>query len=194
MRCFLTIVILGLLCIGGGVAFIYSGTYDVAASVPHNPVVAWVLETTSDNSVAHYAARVQVPRSLDQPQLVKAGAEHYGDDCEVCHGGPGVKRTDLSKGLLPSPPDLGESAQELSPAELFWVAKHGIKMTGMPAWGLTHSDSELWTVVAFLRKLHELSPQQYQTMAHPAGGHGKAEGGAAAPGGAGEGRPAPASR
>ncbi|MGH9697368.1 MAG: c-type cytochrome, partial [Bryobacteraceae bacterium] len=61
----------------------------------------------------------------------------------------------------------------LTPAEEFWVVKHGLKMTGMPAWGVTHSDELLWNVVAFLRELPELTPDQYQALVKSAPDHDK---------------------
>ena len=162
----ITAIVFALVCVGATVAYIYSGTYDVAATAPDSPLVSWVLETTSENSVSRQARSVTPPPSLDEAGLIATGAGHYHEDCEICHGGPGVERSELSRGLNPSPPDLGKSAQEMTPAELFWVAKNGIKMTGMPAWGPTHSDQELWAIVAFLRRLHALSPQQFEALAH----------------------------
>ena len=83
--------------------------------------------------------------------------------CSLCHLAPGMKRTEISRGLYPRAPELRRKS-ELTPAEQFWVVKHGLKMTGMPAWGVTHDDELLWDVVAFLRKLPELTADQYQTL------------------------------
>jgi mono/diheme cytochrome c family protein len=62
------------------------------------------------------------------------GAAEYDDMCSGCHLAPGQEKTEISKGLYPSPPELSRG-NDLNPAEQFWVLKHGIKMTGMPAWG-----------------------------------------------------------
>jgi mono/diheme cytochrome c family protein len=78
-----------------------------------------------------------------------------------------MKRTEISRGLYPRAPELRRGS-DLTPAEEFWVVKHGLKMTGMPAWGVTHSDELLWDVVAFLRKLPELTPDQYQALVRSA--------------------------
>ena len=78
----------------------------------------------------------------------------------------------MGQGLNPSPPDLAEAALEMSPAELFWVTKNGIKMTGMPAWGVTHDDDAIWPVVAFITKLPELDATQYQALLAHAKGMG----------------------
>jgi mono/diheme cytochrome c family protein len=84
-----------------------------------------------------------VPSGLDDPAKVLIGVEHYAAHCAVCHGAPGVPKGDIGLGLYPPPPDLAKATSLYSSAELFWVLKHGIKMTGMPAWS-DHSDEELW--------------------------------------------------
>ena len=87
--------------------------------------------------------------------------------CESCHLAPGMKRTEISRGLYPRAPELRRKS-DLTPAEEFWVVKHGLKMTGMPAWGVTHDDAILWDVVAFLQKLPDLTPDQYQSLVRSA--------------------------
>jgi hypothetical protein len=82
----------------------------------------------------------------------------------------------------PSPPGLDHAAEHLTTAELFWVTKHGIKMTGMPAWGVTHDDEALWPVVAFVRNLPDMDAARCQDMlaqakARHIGHHGPGEGG-----------------
>jgi hypothetical protein len=90
--------------------------------------------------------------------------------CSGCHLAPGMKRTEISRGLYPRAPELRRKT-DLTPAELFWIVKHGVKMTGMPAWGVTHEDELLWDVVAFVRKLPELTPDQYETLVKNAPKH-----------------------
>jgi len=91
--------------------------------------------------------------------------------CSGCHLAPGLEKTEISQGLYPSAPELSRG-NDLTPAEQFWVLKHGIKMTGMPAWGPTHDDDLLWDIVAFVQKLPTLSPEQYQTIVKSSGeGH-----------------------
>jgi hypothetical protein len=78
----------------------------------------------------------------------------------------------MGQGLNPPPPDLADSAAHMTPAELFWVTKNGIKMTGMPAWGATHADEALWPVVAFMTRLPELDGAGYAALLAEAQGHG----------------------
>ncbi|HEY7215301.1 MAG TPA: cytochrome c [Thermoanaerobaculia bacterium] len=151
--------------------FIFSGCYDVAASKPDAGLIAWALETTQSRSV-HRASeslegQVQVPR-LDDPQRLQTGFIHYDEMCVTCHGAPGVKVSEIGQGLNPFPPELTRGGGD-EPLETFWIVKNGIKMTGMPAFGVTHTDDEIWAIVAFVSRLPKLSPEEYQAMARQAG-------------------------
>jgi mono/diheme cytochrome c family protein len=142
---------------------IYAGAYDVAADIPHTQPVYWLLQTVRQQSIAARATEVAVPADLAEPKRVASGAAQYDEMCSSCHLAPGMKRTEISQGLYPRAPELRRGSS-LSTAEEFWVVKHGIKLTGMPAWGVTHDDKLLWDVVAFLRKLPELNADQYQAL------------------------------
>jgi len=112
--------------------FAYSGLYDVSASSPHSGVVNWLLSTISHASIERHASNVNVP-DLSDVSLVRAGSSDFSTMCAGCHGAPGHAPEAIGQGLNPPAPDLAESATHMKPAELFWVIKHGIKMTGMPA-------------------------------------------------------------
>jgi mono/diheme cytochrome c family protein len=144
-------------------AAIYAGPYDVGATAPHWPVTTWLLETVRVRSIKAHAAGIDVPPELGDPAKVVIGFEHYAAHCAVCHGAPGVPRGDIARGLYPPPPDLAKTAPLYSPAELFWIVKHGIKMTGMPAWS-DHTDEELWATVTFVEKLPGMSEQEYSNL------------------------------
>jgi mono/diheme cytochrome c family protein len=148
---------------------IYAGLYNIAADVPHTPAVYWLLETVRDRSVAARARDI-VPNDLDNANRILKGAGQYAEMCSGCHLAPGMKRTEISRGLYPRAPELRRKTN-LTPAEQFWVVKHGVKMTGMPAWGVTHDDDLLWDVIAFVRKLPELTPEQYETLVKNAPKH-----------------------
>jgi mono/diheme cytochrome c family protein len=174
MRSFLVSLAVAIaLVVVGGLTFIYSGFFDVAANDPHWLITRWVFETARTRSIKAHAAGIQTPPGADDPARLLIGTEHYAAHCAVCHGAPGVPKGDIGRGLNPPPPDLAKNAPLYNPAELFWIVKHGIKMTGMPAWS-DHSDEELWATVAFLEKLPAMSEQEYAglvmaSMAH--GGH-----------------------
>ena len=160
------IALVGVALLGaiGVAAFgIHGGLYNVAADIPHTQPVFWLMTTVRERSIAVRAANVVVPGDLADPKRIASGAGQYAEMCSSCHLAPGMKRTEISRGLYPRAPEFRRGSG-LTPAEEFWVVKHGLKMSGMPAWGVTHSDELLWDVVAFLRKLPDLTPDQYQTL------------------------------
>jgi mono/diheme cytochrome c family protein len=167
----------------GSLGFVYSGIYHVGATDRHLDLTYWLLDTARARSIETHAAGIPVPPGLDDQDKIVTGTEHFAAHCAVCHGAPGVPKGDIAKGLYPQPPDLANAAKRFGPAELFWIVKNGIKMSGMPAWA-DHSDEELWATVAFLEKLPGMSEQDYAklvmaSMAH--GGHHREGGEAAAP-------------
>lgn len=162
-RVIITVVVVLVLLAGGGLTIVYTGSYDVRATASHNPVVAWALETTRENAVAREVAGIEPP-ALDDPAMIEAGLRSYRDMCAGCHAPPGGDESPVAQGLNPAPPDMAHAAEELSDAELFWVTKHGLRMTGMPGWGVSHDDDSLWEIVAFVRTLPETSPAEYREM------------------------------
>jgi len=155
------------------VAVVYSGVVDVAAS---HRLPGWLektLATAKDRSIdKRVAASAAVPAFDDA--MVRDGLGHYQEMCVVCHGAPGVPAGEIGQGLNPPAPNLAEEAEEQSPQRLFWVVKNGILMSGMPAFGPTHSDAQLWQIVAFLKRLPKLDAASYAALVKEAGGEGEA--------------------
>ena len=113
---------------------------------------------TTDSSIERRAKGVALPSDLGQPSRIRRGLASYAGMCAQCHGAPGRQPGPLGLGLNPSPPRLHEAEGELlEPRRAFWVMKHGIRMTGMPAFGRTHEDQALWDIAAFLQELPQLS-------------------------------------
>ena len=154
-----TLVVLGI----AGVAYVYSGWFDVAASSSHNALERWALNTTMKRSVVAGAHSVGDPPPFSD-EMFKDGFEHYDEMCTVCHGGPGIERSEICKGLNPQAPNLTDAVKAWTPRQLFWIIKHGVKMTGMPSLGATHDDDEVWSIVAFIGKLPGMSVEQYRQL------------------------------
>ncbi len=144
--------------------FLESGVYNISAMVPHNKVTLWVINTLKDNSIEHHSKDIKVPSNLDDSSLVNLGFRHYHEMCQGCHGAPGIQKSEIAQGLYPHPPNLAHSAREMPPSQLFWITKNGIKMTGMPAFGKTHSDKKIWAIVAFIEKLPAMTNEQYGNL------------------------------
>ena len=155
----------------GGLGFVYSGVYHVGATDRHLDLTYWLLNTARVQSIKAHAAGISVPAGLDDQAMILMGTEHFAAHCAVCHGAPGVPKGDIARGLYPAPPDLSKAARLYPSAELIWIVKNGIKMTGMPAWS-DHSDDELWASVAFLEKLPGMSEQDYAKLVVASIAHG----------------------
>ncbi len=170
MKPWMLIVALLAVALIGAAAFIYSGWYNVAASEPHTAITEAIAATTMKQSVRAHARDLRAP-DLSDVQGVKAGAIHYAENCQLCHGAPGRKPGELAEGLMPRPPDLAKTASNWTVPELFWIVKNGIRMTGMPAWGPTHDEQELWQVVAFITRLPQMSAEEYQRLTQDTSSH-----------------------
>jgi mono/diheme cytochrome c family protein len=160
------LAIAGLLIVGG---FIWTGIYNVGADDIHTRPVYALLQTIRQRSITSRASSIEVP-DLSDPALIRQGAGNYDSMCTGCHLRPGMEDTELSKGLYPAPPTFAKSAAG-NPAHQFWVIKHGIKATGMPAWGKSMDDKYIWGMVAFLQRLPKLAMDEYQVLVASSGGH-----------------------
>lgn len=167
-------------------AFAFSGIYQVGADVPHWSVTRHAIGMVREHAVDRRIADIKPP-PLDDPALVKLGAEHYSEMCTGCHLAPGMGHSELRDGLYPKPPNLTRFAPD--PAEAFWIIKHGLKMTAMPAWGATHDDHTIWAIVAYLQKQPRMSADEFKSLTANASGM---QGHDAVPASAGS-APAPAS-
>lgn len=154
------VIVLAAITVGAGV-WAYSGLYNVGADDHHWPLTYRLLQTVRNRSIHVRSEHVKVP-NLEDPQLVLKGAGQYAAMCTGCHLAPGVEDSELRAGMYPQPPNL--SRTPVDPRVAFWVIKHGIKMSAMPAWGTTHDDATIWSMVAFLQKLPSLSPAQYKAI------------------------------
>ncbi len=169
IKSLLVVVVFGIVL---GAGFLFLGIYPMGADVPHYKTTTWALTTLRERSVARASRDINVP-PLENADLLLAGGPDYNEMCASCHLKPGVDQSDLSIGLYPQPPNLvlHSAEEDHNHGDLqqiarrqFWIIKHGIKASGMPAWGPTHNDERIWAMVAFLQKLPELTPEQYQIL------------------------------
>ena len=176
MRFWLGVLVTLIVLVAAGLGVVWTGAYNIAATDEHFDPLRWAFHTTMHNSV-EARAEASAPDSFSEEQ-VRDGFGAYESTCAMCHGAPGVERKAFAKGLRPSPPELAEAAREWAPHELFWIVKHGVKMSGMPALGPTHEDEHIWSIVAFLQRLPEMDAAAYAEMRETVGaGHQAAAGG-----------------
>jgi mono/diheme cytochrome c family protein len=169
-RYFWSFLVIVVLIILAGAAVIWFGLYNVAADSPHWKLTFLILDAAKDRSIEVHSRGI-VPPSLQGNELIDRGFRHFNETCRLCHGGPGIKPLEFTKGLYPRPPRFPSKdvQQDMSDAQLYWIVKHGLKMTGMPSFGVTYSDEDIWAIVAFVRRLPTLSPQEYEAMVQKAG-------------------------
>ena len=141
---------------------------DFSADDPHTAPVTFLLGSLRERSIEARANKLQVPDLRDAARIVQ-GAGNYDAMCAGCHLAPGVAETELSKGLYPQPPNL--SKEKVAVAAAFWVIKHGIKASGMPAWGKSMSDEYVWNLAAFLQELPKLDEKRYRELIAQSSGH-----------------------
>jgi mono/diheme cytochrome c family protein len=164
MKYFIGAISVIVLLIIGYFIFIYSGMYNISAMVHHDKLTLWMMNTVRENSIKHNADdKIKMP-DLSDDSLVKMGFVHYREMCVSCHGAPGIKQSEFAEGLYPNPPMLSKVAKDWTPQQLFWITKNGLKMSGMPAFGLTHTDDMIWAIVAFTKNLATLTKEQYQVL------------------------------
>jgi hypothetical protein len=156
-------VVITLAVLGLGVGlFVYSGLYNIGADDHHTKPVFTVLQALRDRSIHLRSEDIKVP-NLNDPNLILKGAGQYAAMCTSCHLEAGVEDSELRKGMYPQPPNL--SKMHVDPQDAFWVIKHGIKMSAMPAWGMAgHDDLTIWSMVAFVEKLPSMTPAQYKDI------------------------------
>lgn len=155
-------VVAVLVAIGLGVGlFAWSGLYNIGADDPHFRATLGFVQTVRDRSIHVRSEGLKEP-NLDDPQLILKGAGQYSAMCTGCHLAPGMTDSEIRPGLYPQPPDL--TKVRVDPKDAFWVIKHGIKMSAMPAWGFSHDDATIWSMVAFLQRLPAMTPPQYKAI------------------------------
>lgn len=166
----LSLVAFGVLGVLAGGVIVFSGAYNISADTPHTGPTLAVINTLRDRSIANRAGDIEPPDDLANAERIRRGAGNYDAMCVNCHLRPGMNATELTIGLYPAPPNFSEQVTRSS-EEAFWVTKHGIKATGMPAWGMVMPDEYIWDIVALIQTLPEMDEEDYQALIDASPGH-----------------------
>lgn len=157
------LALVGLAAVVGGVWFASQGISATPAPGP--------LETRMSRAARHWLvpadARARVNPEAATPDTLQEGMAHWADHCASCHGNDGSGQTEMGQGLYPKAPDMRRAAtQDLSDGELFYLIEHGVKITGMPAWGTGTPQGEQasWHLVQFIRHLPSLTDDEQAAM------------------------------
>jgi cytochrome c553 len=164
-----------------------SGLLDYDASRGRWDITDWYFGIAAQQSITLRSSGVAVP-ALDDPAALDRAAGHYEMVCAACHGSPAGPPERFAADMVPAPPRLIVQMDNWHPdARVFWTVKHGIKHSAMPAWPSQLRDDEVWDMVAFLRAMSAMQPEDYTRLAGLdrqgcASCHGEeGEGGPAAP-------------
>jgi len=133
-----------------------TGVISVSARRSLGPIDAF-LDFASTRSIAFHAPAERNPVA-DDPEAIAEALPHYKEMCVVCHGAPGLKRSEIAEGLHPEPPNLAsEDTQGLTDGQIFWVITNGVTSTGMPAFEEADDVNTRWKIVSFVRHLPQLT-------------------------------------
>ena len=163
IKAILTVSAVLLLGALGAALFVESGFYNIGADDHHTKATLALITQLRDRSIDARLGSIK-PQLASTPAMIKTGAAHYAALCAGCHLAPGLPKSDVRTGLYPHPPNLAQEEMQES-RRAFWIIKHGIKMSAMPAWGKTLDDDAIWDVVAFVRKIPNLTPEDYRQLA-----------------------------
>lgn len=164
MKATIAVLLTIFVIIVAGLVFVYSGTYNIAASKPHTPIGKWILNTIQTRSIKNHAHRtVDLNLSPSPDEAYQA----FSSNCVLCHGSLTQKRWAPARSMTPMPPPLHEAAKEWTAGEIAWVIEHGIKMTAMPAFGPSHGREDIERLAAFVNSLPGYTVTEYNLLSKP---------------------------
>jgi mono/diheme cytochrome c family protein len=146
-------------------AYLRLGFVEVRADVPASRFEAALLVPAVHASVRRHAPEIPNPFPATNENLI-AGGKIYFTECSGCHGDEKGKGGS-GNSLIPSPPQFSLVGTEYTEAQLFWVAKHGIRHSGMFANGQWDTDDRLWQVAAFIKRMNSLPPGVREAVLAP---------------------------
>lgn len=165
MRIFLTGIVVGILIVPLALHFYFaSGRAPVATADKPLPF---------EGKLAKAALHARIDKELLKSPPIPAseesylgGAQVYREHCAICHGLPGLDQEVIAKGMFPKPPHLfkGKGVTDDEPGETYWKVVNGIRLTGMPAFKSSLSDTEMWQVSLLLANADKISDRVKQEL------------------------------
>jgi len=149
----------------GGLLYLKLGFAEVRGDLSPSNLESSLMNSAVHASVRRSAPELPNPVSPTDEHLI-AGGKIYVNECSGCHGAAG-KPDESSTTLFPPIPQLTTAGTDYTEAQIFWIAKHGIRRTGMFANGKWDSDEKLWTVAAYLKRIKSLPPKVQEALSKP---------------------------
>jgi thiosulfate dehydrogenase len=163
LKTFLIGLVVGLILVPLCVyVYFVTGTAPVATAASPMPFEATLAHSALDARIAKEMPKT-VPVAADEPDFL-AGAGVYRDNCAVCHGIPGGTPTAIARGMYPKPPKLleGTGVTDDEPGETYWKVANGIRLSGMPGFSDSLSQTQMWQVSLLLANAGKL-PESVKT-------------------------------
>lgn len=161
-----------------------AGTVYLGLAVARHGFSAKEKPSRLEEFLARHARTIATPAGARElrnpypvtPESLAAARAHWVDHCATCHALDGSGNSPLGRNLYPPAPDMRDSlTQDLTDGELYYIITNGIRFTGMPAWGGAHSPEETWHLVAFIRRLPQLSLEELKELEKLGAGEGGAQ-------------------
>ena len=149
----------------GAFAYLRLGLAEVRGDLTPSKLESVLMTSAVHASVRCEAPEMPSPIAPTDENLI-AGGKIYLNECSGCHGAPG-KPDESSTTLFPPIPHFPSAGTDYSEAQIFWIAKHGIRRTGMFANGKWDSDEKLWTAAAYIKRIKSLPPNVQEALATP---------------------------
>jgi mono/diheme cytochrome c family protein len=149
------VIVLGLIVAYAAISF---GLVPANSDAKPSGFERWAARTSLNATIRREMNRSPNPLPITESNL-NAGLKLYASNCMACHGASDGKASNIAHGLYQPAPQLGEHGAEDNPdGEILWKVQHGIRFTGMPSFGKTLTDTQLWQLVMFLKQMDKLPP------------------------------------
>ncbi len=150
------VIVLAAIC---GYAAVKAGMMPANADGKPWRLELWAAKTSLRATLRREAPTSPNPIALNDANLA-AGIKLYAQNCAVCHGAAGARRSAIAKGLYQKPPQLAKDGVEDDPDGVtYWKIAHGIRFAGMAAFGASLTDPQIWQLTLFLKHMDKLSPK-----------------------------------
>jgi thiosulfate dehydrogenase len=161
-------LLLGLILLPVG-AYLYftTGRAPVATSDPDMPFEAFLAGKALRARIGKEMPK-NVPIETSEANYL-AGAELYKQHCAVCHGLPLTAKTAIATGMYPRPPQLlqGKGVTDDPPGASYWRIANGIRLTGMPGFSQSLSQTQMWQVAILLAYADKLPTSAKAALVAP---------------------------